>query len=379
VKTVETPLSGLARGVAFQLLERFGVLSRGQVAGELRQIDQDARKGLRRFQIRIGATALYIPQILKPHAVELRLLAWALWHDIADLPVMPTPGLVWIQTDPKAPREFYEIAGFRLIGGHEAVRLDMLERLADMVRPLGLGGQKFTVTPEIMGLVGCSGDSFVRAMRAVGYGHEIVETPAPVSTPDSAVNSETDPTAQADADIPAEAAPQAEAGPQTDAGLESTATLSTEPPAMIAETRFFWAPRPPRAATRPHHKTQGDQAKNPTQKHGRKAAQSPDDAPANRTGPDAKPRHEGQKGRRPQPDRGGADQRRPNRGGTDRSGPDHGKQGPRVFRSGPQGQSAKSGASGRSDGKAAGRSEINEDSPFAQLKALKAALEKRSG
>ncbi|GER05425.1 hypothetical protein JCM17846_31070 [Iodidimonas nitroreducens] len=165
VKPVETPLSGLARGVAFQLLERFGVLSRGQVAGELRQIDQDARKGLRRFQIRIGATALYIPQILKPHAVELRLLAWALWHDIADLPVMPTPGLVWIQTDPKAPREFYEIAGFRLIGGHEAVRLDMLERLADMVRPLGLGGQKFTVTPEIMGLVGCSGDSFVRAMR----------------------------------------------------------------------------------------------------------------------------------------------------------------------------------------------------------------------
>ena len=183
---VEAPLQGLARGVAFRLLEHWGVLSRSQVAHEIRQIDQDARKGLRRFQIRIGSTALYIPLVLKPHAVELRLILWALWNGITDLPAMPTPGLVWIATEPSAPREFYEIAGFRLIGGHEGIRLDMLERLADAVRPLGQGSAQFTVTPEIMGLVGCSGESFIRAMRAIGYDHEVHKVPAPVKeTPDA--------------------------------------------------------------------------------------------------------------------------------------------------------------------------------------------------
>jgi len=167
------PLEGLVRGVAFQLLEHFGVLPRKRVARELKQLDPAARKGLRRFSTRIGATALYMPAVLKPHAVELRLMLWAMANDIGELPELPKPGLVTIETDPKAPREFYEIAGFRLIGNHQAVRLDMLERLADTVRPLGRDGQSFTVTPEIMGLVGCSGESFARAMRALGYAHEV--------------------------------------------------------------------------------------------------------------------------------------------------------------------------------------------------------------
>lgn len=211
----EAPLSGLARGIAFQLLERYGVLPRGQVAEELRQVDQDARKGLRRFHIRIGAIALYMPPVLKPHAVELRLMLWAVWNDIRALPPQPTPGLVWIQTAPSAPREFYEIAGFRLIGENEAVRLDMLERLADAVRPLGKGGEKFTVSPEIMGLVGCSGDSFVRVMRTLGYGHEtelVDKPPEALPAPASGAEEQTgvqDPTiarAAADAEPSAQAA-----------------------------------------------------------------------------------------------------------------------------------------------------------------------------
>jgi len=172
------PLRGLARGIAFRLLESFGALPRNQVANDLRKVDQEARKGLRRFGIRIGATSLYIPPLLKPHAVELRLMLWALWHGHDTLPALPTPGLVWISTDPAAPREFYEIAGFRLIGNHEAVRSDMLERLADAVRPLGKDGAEFTVSPDIMGLIGCSGDSFASAMRLLGYAYRTETVPA---------------------------------------------------------------------------------------------------------------------------------------------------------------------------------------------------------
>lgn len=375
----EAPLQGLARGVAFRLFEHWGVLARAQVADELRQIDQDARKGLRRFQIRIGSTALYIPLILKPHAVELRLILWALWNDIADLPAMPTPGLVWITTEPSAPREFYEIAGFRLIGGHEAIRLDMLERLADAVRPLGQGGSQFTVTPEIMGLVGCSGESFTRAMRAVGYAHEVHKVPAPVKDkaeseetsqsdekPDADSTSETasakaiDTSEIAAVDASAEGSSidvasdtagttskQEDAGPKTEVGADSVpetvntdtdeaATLA-EPelaePELVDEVRFKWAPRQGRAAGSPRT---------------RSARRIKTDAPTGE-------RHETADAR---PKR--------NKGPKGRQG--HG-------RAAQDGRPQKRREKARSDSQSP---RYNEDSPFAQLKALKDALEKKA-
>ena len=44
-----------------------------------------------------------------------------------------------------------------------------MERLADAVRPLGQGGKAFVVGPDLMGLVGSSGDDFKAIMVALGY------------------------------------------------------------------------------------------------------------------------------------------------------------------------------------------------------------------
>jgi len=170
------PLSGLARGVAFRLLEHYGVMPRSAVDDDLRQLDQDARKGLRRFGIRIGASSLYIPIIMKPHATELRLAMWAMASKKVDLPAIPTPGMVWVEAAETAPREFYELAGFQVVG-KKAVRMDMLERLSDAVRPLGQQRGWFEVTPEIMGLVGLSGEDFADVMKAAGYKNELRKVP----------------------------------------------------------------------------------------------------------------------------------------------------------------------------------------------------------
>ncbi|MFQ5347307.1 MAG: helicase-related protein [Rhodothalassiaceae bacterium] len=222
-------LSGLARGIAFRLVENYGILRRSEVARELRELDADARRALRRFKLRIGATALYMPALLKPHAVELRLMLWALENGYEDLPAIPRPGLVWIQIESGGPRGFYDLAGFRPIGKDEAVRLDMLERLADAVRPLGQEGAEFAATPEIMGLVGCSGDSFLRTMRVIGYDHRMVAVPAR-----------------------GEAA-AAESTAQDEAGAASAAEGAAEAPSeatpeMVEEPRFFWSPQRPRPA-----------------------------------------------------------------------------------------------------------------------------------
>jgi len=168
-KTEEiTPLSGLARGIAFQLYEHLGIMPRSAVGAELRKVDQDARKGLWRFRIRIGASNVFVPYILKPAPTRLRLILWALSEGHVSLPVQPTPGMVWVDMDTSAPRDFYRLAGFHPCG-QKAVRVDMVERLADAVRPLGKAGEGFEVTPEIMGLVGLSGADFAAVMAAIGY------------------------------------------------------------------------------------------------------------------------------------------------------------------------------------------------------------------
>ncbi|MCJ9428150.1 helicase-related protein [Kordiimonas marina] len=243
------PLSGLARGVAYRLVENYGVISRAAVAEDLKQLDQDARKGLRRFGIRIGASSLYIPLILKPHANELRLMMWAMAGKREGLPALPTPGMVWVDIQEGAPKEFYELAGFQ-IAGKKAVRADMLERLADAVRPLGQGGEWFEVTPEIMGLVGLSGEDFADVMQAAGYKHEVRQVPAakkaetteksseegatvaeaPVADATEAAATVAESSAETTSEAPAETAEPAAEAP-AEASAESPADASAEAPA----------------------------------------------------------------------------------------------------------------------------------------------------
>jgi ATP-dependent RNA helicase SUPV3L1/SUV3 len=162
------PLGGLARGIAFQVAEYLGVLPRDIVDKDIRTVDQDARKGLRRFRIRIGASTIFIPILLKPAPTRLRIILWALHEEKERLPALPTPGMVWVEMARRSPKAFYRLAGFHP-AGTKAVRVDMVERLADAVRPLGQNGKAFEVTPEIMGLVGLSGEDFAHVMRVIGY------------------------------------------------------------------------------------------------------------------------------------------------------------------------------------------------------------------
>jgi len=240
------PLSGLARGVAYRLLENYGVISRALVDGDLRQLDQDARKGLRRFGIRIGASSLYIPLILKPHANELRLMMWAMAGKLTALPPIPTPGMVWVETEDTAPREFYEMAGFQVCG-KKAVRMDMLERLADAVRPLGQGGDWFEVTPEIMGLVGLSGEDFAEVMAAAGYKNEVRKVAPP--TKEEAAQEDAKPAEgdEAKADDAAEAPAEEAAAPAEAPADEAAPAEATEGEVAeeeLVERYFFaWAPK----------------------------------------------------------------------------------------------------------------------------------------
>ena len=184
-------LSGLARGLAFRLTETVGVLRRDTAADEIKALDQEARGQLRKYGVRFGAFNVYIPLLLKPASADLLLLLWTLHasqeHGIgADaLPARPQQGLTSVEAG-KVPEPYWRAAGFH-VAGSRAVRIDMLERLSDLIRarvafrptegatepPTGATGDGgFRVVPELMSVVGCSGEEFASILKALGFRRE---------------------------------------------------------------------------------------------------------------------------------------------------------------------------------------------------------------
>ncbi len=183
-------ISGLARGIAFRLKEDFGVLRRESVSEEIRLLDQPARAQLRKYGVRFGAFNIYFPVLLKPASTDLARVLWTLKHgpanglDVANLPEPPRAGLTSLAADPGIPEAFYRVGGYHLCGPR-AVRIDMLERLSDLIRPLvawrsdpanpapppkgATGDGGFRTTPEMMSILGCSAAELGNVLKVLGF------------------------------------------------------------------------------------------------------------------------------------------------------------------------------------------------------------------
>ena len=106
----------------------------------MKSLDQDGRAALRRLGVRFGAYHIFVPALLKPAPAGLVTLLWALKNDGKDKPGFGdvvhalAAGRTSVVVDPAFDRAFYKLAGFRMLG-RRAVRVDILERLADLIRP----------------------------------------------------------------------------------------------------------------------------------------------------------------------------------------------------------------------------------------------------
>ena len=133
-------VTGIARGVAFQLAEALGVLERQKVAEDVKGLEQPARASLRKYGVRFGAYHVYIPALLKPGPRALAAQLWALAHDgpqskgLDDLLHLAGSGRTSMPVNREIDAALYGTAGYR-VSGERAVRVDILERLADLIRP----------------------------------------------------------------------------------------------------------------------------------------------------------------------------------------------------------------------------------------------------
>ena len=138
--TAAEDVTGMARGVAFQLVEALGVLERQKVAEEVKGLDQPARATLRKYGVRFGAYHIYLPALLKPAPRALATQLWAIKQEspdakgVGDLLHLAASGRTSIPVDKETPKTLYRTAGYRICG-ERAVRVDILERLADLIRP----------------------------------------------------------------------------------------------------------------------------------------------------------------------------------------------------------------------------------------------------
>ncbi|WP_093361386.1 helicase-related protein [Tropicimonas isoalkanivorans] len=160
-------LTGLPRGFAFQLMESFGVLPRDGVAADVKALDQDARGQLRRHGVRFGQYTVFLPLLLKPAPTRLRLVLWSLWNNLDIFPEAPPPGLVTVPVPEGTPQEHAAMSGYR-IAGTRAIRIDMLERLADMLRAEN-SRAGFEATPDMLSITGMTLEQFADLMQGLGY------------------------------------------------------------------------------------------------------------------------------------------------------------------------------------------------------------------
>ena len=182
-------LTGVARGIAYQASEALGVLDRSRVAQDMKTLDQESRAKLRALGLRFGAYHIYLPALLKPAPRALATQLYALKHGGPELVGLDTilqfasSGRTSFPADAEAPKALYRVAGFRLCG-KRAVRVDILERLADLIRPAvqyrpGLtqgapppgsaDGDGFVVTGQMTSLAGCAGEDFSAILTSLGY------------------------------------------------------------------------------------------------------------------------------------------------------------------------------------------------------------------
>ncbi|MTH96915.1 helicase-related protein [Roseibium sp. RKSG952] len=392
LKTAEG-LEGLARGVAFQIVEGLGNLERQAISDDIRQLDQDMRASLRKLGVRFGAYTIFVPALLKPAPSQLISQLWALKNGnldipgLAELPQLSASGRTSIPVNPEILPALYKTVGFRVCGPR-AVRVDILERLADLIRPLiawkpldadvappegaTAKGGGFTVTVAMTSLLGCAGEDFSAVLKSLGYRVETQEIQRPVR-PAAEAAAEPALTAAVGDDTAQDGA--STGAPEAGESLGSTADVETPSgetaePVVSEDVAAETAAATPEAAEPAAEAVENDAASAPAE---------PADAGEMETvtieiwrpgRPDRRPR--GQDGRRGDHRKTGGHNNR----GDKRGAPAGNKPGKGGFGK-PRGDRKPSDAN-RGRAKPAPRDKpIDPDSPFAALLALKADMDNK--
>ncbi|WP_375666237.1 hypothetical protein [Bartonella sp. TT121SHDZB] len=180
-------LADSTNSLALQLVNSLGILPRREVLNLVKGLAQESRAVLRRLGVRFGAFHIYVAGMLKPAPVQAITLLWNLQNaeqnqtGLGEVFAALSAGRTSLIVDPTYNRQFYQLAGYRILG-RRAVRIDILERLANLIRPAlhwkqgsdpkpdgAYDGKSFFITPAMMSILGANTNDMEEILKGLGY------------------------------------------------------------------------------------------------------------------------------------------------------------------------------------------------------------------
>jgi len=146
------------RAVAGALLDAGGLLPRRTIGAQVEALDPAARKKLHKMGVIIGTLDLFAPALLKPGPARWRRMLMRLADGPRDgATVLP-------RNAPGADLPF----GFRPLG-QQAVRVDLVERIARAAHDSRKGRAPFPLDPALATSIGVQPDTLARLMAQLGF------------------------------------------------------------------------------------------------------------------------------------------------------------------------------------------------------------------
>jgi ATP-dependent RNA helicase SUPV3L1/SUV3 len=180
--------SEVVRDLAGRLARSLGILEREPIREQIKALAQNERAELRKHGVRFGAYYIFLLASIKPAARTLAVQLWSLQAPgdggllLAALAQIASSGRTSLPFDSAISREGYRVAGYRPCG-ERIVRVDVIERLAGIIRGAIVEGQAraelgphsrgtsngFIVSGQMTSLTGCAGEQFASILRSMGF------------------------------------------------------------------------------------------------------------------------------------------------------------------------------------------------------------------
>jgi ATP-dependent RNA helicase SUPV3L1/SUV3 len=159
--------SNYVRALSYQLFENNGVIKRDSAKKFISNISKEDRFELRKAGIKIGRYHIFLPKMLKPNAVNLRIKLWKLYFPKDKNYSIPKSGLNFLKKEARENKKFLLVCGFESFN-NLYVRVDILERLFLKIIDI-TKDNVFKVDSDMINLIGCSKENFFKLLRLMNY------------------------------------------------------------------------------------------------------------------------------------------------------------------------------------------------------------------
>ena len=155
------------RALCYQLFENNGVIKREMIHQMIKNISKEDRLNLRKAGVKIGRYHIFLPKMLKPSAVDLRVKLWKLFFPEDKKYIIPKSGLNFLKNETNKNNKFLLICGFENFDKFY-IRVDILERLFLKIIENSKEGT-FKIDSDMINLIGCSKENFFKLLDLMQY------------------------------------------------------------------------------------------------------------------------------------------------------------------------------------------------------------------